>query len=276
MDDLKLALHLTVKHTAANTRRLNEKILSRHEPELIDSLLQDFEIRFPRWARSLKYAAEMFNEWLQSAMIEKMAALSSQHREDFIEPIQRVGRQLSQLLQDFRYGISEATLATLGVPLRTTEVELAFESPRTPDIRVGKIFDRNWELISLLLPMFAVKGILETHFRRKIRDIVFKNLSRLAFQWEDLVNAGLFQMENEAILRLDNLVSTIEHLLNSGFKQTSNFDQDLAEIKDALFRFTPDNYRLNAFWRIYILRLLPCSPLLMRESIPDSCRTGSK
>jgi len=190
VDDLKLALHLTVKHTAANTRTINEKILSRHEPELIDSLLQDFEIRFPRWARSLKYAAEMFNEWLQSAMIEKMAALSSQHREDFIEPIQRVGRQLSQLLQDFRYGISEATLATLGVPLRTTEVELAFKSPRTPDIRVGNIFDRNWELISLLLPMFAVKGILETHFRRKIRDIVFKDLSRLAFQWEGLVNAS--------------------------------------------------------------------------------------
>jgi len=42
-------------------------------------------------------------------------------------------------------------------------------------------------------------------------------------------------MENEAILRLDNLVSTIEHLLNYGFKQTSNLDRDLAEIKDALF-----------------------------------------
>jgi len=145
-----------------------------------------------------------------------------------------VGWQLSQSLQDFRNRISEAALAALGVPLRTTEVEFDIQSPQVPDIRIGKIFDRNWELISLFLPMFAVKGILEAHFRRKIYDTVFKNLSRLAFQWEDLVNAGLFQMEKEAFLRLNNLVSTVEHLLTPGLQQTPNIEQDLAKINAAL------------------------------------------
>jgi hypothetical protein len=101
-------------------------------------------------------------------------------------------------------------IAALGVPLRTTELEIEIEPARSPDVRIGKIFDRNWELISFLLPMMLVKGILKQHFRGKIRDAVFTNLSRLAFQWEEIVNASLLQMEKESLLRVDNLIATIE------------------------------------------------------------------
>jgi hypothetical protein len=76
VQDLKLALHLAVKHAKANTRVLNEKILGKHEPELNTWLLQQFEALFPQWTISLKYAAEMFEAWLHSALSERMAALS--------------------------------------------------------------------------------------------------------------------------------------------------------------------------------------------------------
>jgi GTP-binding protein EngB required for normal cell division len=234
VDDLKLALRLKVKHAVSNTRTLNEKILGRHEQRLNDSLLRDFDVRFAQWTSSLKEAAAMFEEWLQSAMTEKMSALSAEHRQDFVEPIHVVGRQLSQSLQDFRNRISEAMIAALGVPLRTTEVEIEIEPPRSPDVRIGKIFDRNWELISFLLPMTLVKGILKQHFRGKIRDVVFKNLSRLAFQWEEIVNAGLVRMEKESLLRVDNLIATIEHLVNSSPQETLVIQKDLATLDRAL------------------------------------------
>ena len=100
---------------------------------------------------------ERFEDWLGASLTREMAELSQKHRKEFIEPVQHVSRQLSQSLQDFRNRLSDRTLETLGVPLKTTEVELRPEAPRTPDVRVGKIFDRNWELLSVVVPMMLVK-----------------------------------------------------------------------------------------------------------------------
>ena len=80
---------------------------------------------------------------------------------------------------------------------------------------------------------------LEKHFRGKIRDAVFKNLSRLAFQWEEIVNAGLAQMEKEALLRMDNLIATIEHLLRSAPQQVSAIQEHLADLDRAQLSLRP-------------------------------------
>jgi len=102
-----------------------------------------------------------------------MAELSKRHRGEFREPVRRAARRLSQSLQDFRNRLSERTLAALGVPLRTTEIELHTEDPRSPDVRVGKIFDRNWELLSFLFPMALLGGVVKRHFEGKVADAVF-------------------------------------------------------------------------------------------------------
>jgi hypothetical protein len=82
--------------------------------------------------------------------------------------------------------------------------------------------------------MPLVKGILERHFRKKIRDLSVPNLSRLAFQWEEVVNASLSQMEKEALLRMDNLVASIEHLLSSAPQQSFTIQEHLADLDRAL------------------------------------------
>jgi signal recognition particle receptor subunit beta len=233
IQDLKLTLQLAVKHARGNTRPLNEKMLNKHEQELNQHLAQQFETVFPQWTTSLKHAAEMFEDWLLATLSDKMMTLSSQHRNEFLIPVHDVGRQLSQSLQDFRNRISEAALATLGVPLRTTELGLEVQSPQSPDIRIGKIFDRNWELLSAIVPMTLVKGILRNHFRQKIADAVLKNLSRLAFQWEEIVNAALSEMEREALARLENLVSTLDNLLSSAPRASIAIEEDLARLRHA-------------------------------------------
>jgi len=61
-------------------------------------------------------------------------------------------------------------MEALGVPLRTTEVEIEAREPRSPDIRIARLLDREWQLISFLIPMSAAKGIVRRHFRNKIVD----------------------------------------------------------------------------------------------------------
>src|SRR5207249_187604 len=184
-DETTLAVRLIVRNASANTRARNENILKEDEPKVRDTLLEAFNQRFPQWTASLKTAAIQFEEWLQPAMAAEMWRVSSQRQSGFIEPAQKVERQLTQVLQDFRNRISERSMAVLDVPLRTSELDLRIRQPQSPDIRIGKIFDRNWELLSFAIPMSLIKGLLKGHFVRKIEDAAFKNLSRLAFQWEE-------------------------------------------------------------------------------------------
>ncbi len=230
IDDTRLALRLIVRHAAATCRAGFESLLRADEVAVRERLLKGLDAEFPAWVRSLAVVIGRFEEWLDGRLLDEMGELSAKHREEFVEPARRTSRQLSQSLQDFRNRLSDRVLETLGVPLRTTEVELRAEIPRTPDVRVGKIFDRNWELLSFLVPMLLVKGAVKRHFERKVSDAVFVNLSRLASQWADVVSESLLGAEKEAIRRLDGLLTTIERLIAAAGQQAPRIREDLERL----------------------------------------------
>jgi GTP-binding protein EngB required for normal cell division len=231
LDDTRLALRLIVRHAAGTTRATFEEVLRHDETPVRQRLLVDLNREFPSWIRSLQVVTERFDAWLGARVTQEMAELSKTHRSEFVEPVRRVGRQLSQALQDFRNRLSERTLETLGVPLRTTEMDLHTEDPRSPDVRVGKIFDHTWELLSFLVPMTLVKGVVKKHFQRKVGDVVFMNLSRLASQWEGIVNATLLALEKEAMRRLDGLIATIEKLIASAGQEGPQIREELQQLE---------------------------------------------
>jgi GTP-binding protein EngB required for normal cell division len=231
LDDTRLALRLVVRHAAGAARSAFEELLRKDEEAVRQRILTGLAGEFPAWTRSLAFALERFDGWLSDSLTREMAELSRKHRGEFVEPVRRVGRQLSQSLQDFRNRLSERTLEALGVPLRTTEIDLRTEEPRAPDVRVGKIFDRNWELLSFAAPMSLLKGVVRNHFERKVADAVFVNLSRLASQWEETVSKSLFTLEKESMRRLDGLISTIERLIASAGQEAPRIRADLERLE---------------------------------------------
>jgi len=230
LSDSRLALQLIVRHRMGGIRTSFESLLEADEAPVRNRLLTSFQWEFPAWTRSLRVVLERFEEWLRDSLAREMAQLSRKHREEFVEPVGHVSRQLAQLLQDFRNRLSERALATLGVPLRTTEVDFRPEAPRTPDVRVGKIFDHNWELLSLVAPMGLVKALVKRHFESKIGDAVFMNLSRLASQWEEVVAASLVTLRKEAERRFDEFVSTIERLIVAAGEEAPHIRSDIQRL----------------------------------------------
>ncbi len=231
LEDTRLALRLVVRHTAGTLRPTFEERLRTEESPARDRLLAALEEEFPAWSRSLAVATERFDAWLGTALTHEMAELSRVHRSEFVEPVRRVAGHLTRSLQDFRNRLSERTLDALGVPLRTTELDLAPEEPRAPDVRVGQIFDHHWELLSVLVPMGLVRGLVYRHFARKVWDAVFMNLSRLVSQWEGSVNAALNGLEREALRRLEGLVATIETLMASAGQEAPQIRKDLEQLE---------------------------------------------
>ncbi len=173
---------------------------------------------------------ERFEDWLSASLVREMAGCSAKHRGEFVEPVEHVSRQLTQSLQDFRNRLSERALKALGVALRTTEVDFRLEAPRSPDVRVGRIFDRNWELLSFLVPMPLVKTLVRKHFERTIPGSVFTNLSRLVSQWEEVVSASLLTIRKDAERRFDELVSTVERLIAAAGEEAPQIRADLEHL----------------------------------------------
>lgn len=232
LEDARLALRLIVKHASGNTRSRLEALLRPEEAPVQARLHALLRERMPDWMKSLLAATEGFDEWMRSSLVSEMGELSNRHRKEFIEPVHRVGGQLAQSLQDFRNRLSQRVLETLGIPLRTTEMEMRAEEPKSPDVRVGKIYDRNWELLSWLIPMPLVRGLLQSHFHRKVDQLVFVNLSRLVSQWEEAVNGAFGSLERDARRRLDDLVGTIEKLTTAAVQQAPLIRADLQELAE--------------------------------------------
>jgi len=139
---------------------------------------------------------QRFEDWLSAALNAEMDALTAKHRDDFLQPVMRTSRLLSRSLQDFRNRLSERALEALGVPLPVDEMELSVQQPQSPDVRVGKIFDHSWELLS------------------------------------PVVKTALVALEKEALRRLDSLVATIEKLTSAEAPRLSQIREDLAALDE--------------------------------------------
>jgi hypothetical protein len=219
---------------SGSARATFEALLRADELPMRQRLLAGLDREFDGWARNLCVVTESFDAWLRAQVTAEISQLSQIHRTEFIDPVHRASRQLSQSFQHFRNRLSERTLAALGVPLRTTEPELHPVDPASPDIGVGKIFDHTWELLSPIVPMVLVKGVVKRHFARKIEYIVFMNLSRLVSQWEEIVRGELLRLGKQTLARLDSLVDTIEKLLASAGAEAPKIREDLRRLQELI------------------------------------------
>jgi len=230
LGDRKLQLQLLARHAAGKTRSLVEEHLERTVRRPLEKKLeQSLGEKRGGWRGSLAKELAGFEGWLRGALREELAAVSGAEQGAFLAPLRELERQCRANLQSFRDELSEKVQRVFGVPLRTTESELEVEVPRSPDVSVGKIFDHNWELISWVIPMTIFRGAVEAHFREKIASEVYKNLSRLNRQWEELVNAGIAATGVEAQQRFDQLTVTVQRLLSSGDRERAGAIRPLLE-----------------------------------------------
>jgi len=214
--DLTSELRLIANHAAGGTRSEAQAKLDTHQAEIERRLVTEFETLFPTWDKRLAMVMSRYEEWLNNTLSVALAAVSMSERPQLVQRLDGCGRQFRRYLQEFRDRLSERTMSAFGAPLRTTEVEFEVHEPTIPDVRIGKVFDRSWELLSPILPMWVIRPIVRSHFSRKIPYMIYKNLSRLASQWEEAINGALLGMEKEAERRLGELMSTVERLIETG------------------------------------------------------------
>jgi len=243
VDEVKSELRLVVRHAAAGTRDHTGRRLEGHRVKLEARLLAGLGDEFPQWTMSLGNLLNSYESWLRRTLEVELQALSDEEHAQFIALLEKVKKQIFRALQRFRDQLSERTLRSFGVPLRTTEAETTVEEPRSPDVYIGRVFDHNWELLSPVVPVWLVEGAVQRHFRGKLPYMVEKNLSRLASQWTDSINDAMTQIGKEAERRLDELVSTVERLIASSSETAPRIRADLERISSVRDEFGEATFR---------------------------------
>jgi GTP-binding protein EngB required for normal cell division len=234
LDEVTSQVRLVVQHAAARTRVMVSDRLEAHQRALEVALSEGFETQFPQWTANLETMLSGFEEWLTAALRSELTELSIRERNAFLEPLHKVQTQASRALQQFRDRLSERTMLAFGVPLRTTETEITVQEPAAPDVRAGRIFDRNWELLSPILPVWAIRAAVHRHFRQTIARAVYRNISRLSSQWEESIHTALWGIERESRRRLQDLMATVERLMeHSRDERIPAIRSDLERIDNA-------------------------------------------
>lgn len=232
--DTRLEIGLIARHAAAGTRSAIERVLGPSEKKIREKLLEAFDEHSKQLPNSLAKLLDAFDDWLQAALSIELQSLSAARRSEFIQPLADVQRQYRRVLQNFRDRLSERTHTLYGVPLKTTESEIEPRPPKTPDVKIGKAFDHNWELLSPVTPMSLLRGAVFRRFRNRIAGEVFKNLSRLTSQWEEIVNSAIFELQREAEKRMQDLLATVDALVSASSDSAPQIRADLERLRAAL------------------------------------------
>lgn len=234
LDEAKSELRLVVNHAAGGTRAAVAKRLDNHHRELEARLSAELLKQFPTWSRSLALALESFERWLNDSLTRELIEISIRERAELLAPLDKLKNQIFHSLQNFRDRLSEQTYRAVGVPLRTSESEIVIEEPGTPDIYIGKIFDRNWELLSPITPMSLLKPLVRRHFAGDVPYMIQKNLSRLATQWDESIRAAMMQILKESNRRLDELINTVERLISTTGDGAPKLRADIERVNTCL------------------------------------------
>jgi GTP-binding protein EngB required for normal cell division/2-oxo-4-hydroxy-4-carboxy--5-ureidoimidazoline (OHCU) decarboxylase len=232
--EVKAAIRLLVQQTAAEARPIISRRFEAHQARLESTLFEALGREFPAWTRSLATMLSSFEGWLADALRDELTALSTRERSALLDPLEQVRKQAFRALQQFRDRLSERTMRTFGVPLRTTESEIHVAAPGAPDVRIGRVFDRNWELLSPVLPAWLVRAAVYRHFTNTISYLIYQNLSRLSTQWEESLQRALREVEKEAQRRLEELLRTVERMVwNGSDDRAPEIRADLERLQEA-------------------------------------------
>lgn len=231
--DTSLELRLIARHNTGTTRGRVEKILAPYESRVAAALAETLEHEYPSWRISFGRLLENFGSWLGEAVTVQLATISSSHESDFLAIVEDIQRQYVHVLQGFRDRLSQRTMELFGVPLRTAETKIEVEGPKTPDIKIGHVFDHNWELLSPVIPMFLVRGAVKHRLLRRVNDETYKNLFRLTAQWADIITVAIVRTQRVAERRLEEFVGTVEHLTSSSALRAPQIEVDLERIQQA-------------------------------------------
>jgi hypothetical protein len=139
--------------------------------------------------------------------------------------------RFARLVEAFRDRLSRNMDAALGIALSPLSWEPQRVSVAAPPIAISHVFDIPIDLLWFLLPMRILARLFHRHFRQKIPWEVEKNLSRLAADWSEAVNAAIQELHQQALEWVRTELATLNSLLGAEHSQVEEIRAALSRLE---------------------------------------------
>ena len=209
--------------------------------EVAGRLRKDLRERMASWKGNLAKTTGRFQEWLRAALEAELLGVSAHgevHLSGFLFEAQA---SLHRTVRAFQDRLAKEIERALGLSFAGAQFEAQIQEPARPDVRMGQTFDTHIDLLWFVIPMTFFRPLIERHFLGLIPWEAEKNLSRLAGQWAEAVNASIEDLAGQALEFMEKESSTIERLVSNTDSRQTDIAMALKELEllEAGLRDTP-------------------------------------
>jgi GTP-binding protein EngB required for normal cell division len=228
---VKSEIGLQIRDLESRVRTAAGERFHSHHREILDRMDRRLGEAGKEWTGNLAKVTGAFREWLLETLEEELAEVSfygETHLAGFLVTAQSSFQRAVRAFQD---RLAKEIECALGISFTGARFHAEIEEPTRPDVRVGKTFDTQLDLLWFLIPMSVFRSLASRHFRKQIVWEVEKNLSRLASQWADAVNRSIGGLARQSLEFIQSELSTIEGLIANAGDRRADIQKALDELE---------------------------------------------
>ncbi|MDA8123061.1 MAG: dynamin family protein [Deltaproteobacteria bacterium] len=227
---VKSEIGLQIRDIESRVRTAAGERFHSHHREILDRMVSRLGEAGKEWTGNLAKVTGAFREWLLEALSEELAEVSfhgETHLAGFLVTSQSSFQRTVRAFQD---RLAKEIERALGIPFTGARFHAEIEEPARPDVRVGKTFDSQVDLLWFLVPMSVFRSLVLRHFRKQVVWEVEKNLSRLASQWADAVNRSIGGLARQSLEFMRGEAATIRSLVENAEDRRDDIRKAIAEL----------------------------------------------
>ena len=214
---MRKELLLVEENMKGETRGIIFNHLIEFKKEIILRLKEDFKNEYSGWKGNLLKISRKYEDWIGKNLINEIKGLVLHEKDKFKEILANAEKHFSFYLKSFRERLNENLFKVLGIKLNEEEWVIGIPGIETPDISTYFSFDFHLDLLFFLFPMFIYKNIFGKYFLKQIPDEVEKNIYRVTFDLNEMINNEIERMRElslqyieEELLSLDSMIANIK------------------------------------------------------------------
>ena len=212
LQSVKSETGVFIRDLQARARSVSAEHFQMFRGEVTRRLKDSLRKEMASWEGNLAKRSERFQRWLEQAMTEEMIRVSG-HAQPLLEnQLIEAQASLQRKVRAFQDRLAKAIEQALGLAFEGARFHAEISEPRHPDVRIGKVFDTQVDLLWFLIPMGVFGPLFERHYLGLLPWEAEKNLSRLSYQWAEAANACIDELVAQAMdfMRLE--LATLESL----------------------------------------------------------------
>jgi small GTP-binding protein len=230
-ESIRMELQSLATECASRTRPWIIKRMEELRPDIQQRVTQELKGKLSRVKANLWTLSRTYEQRLQEEMEREMREISLRDGDLFIMPLEKARDTLLRAVQGFRDRLAGNIEQALGMRFQVELFEIDFQKPCSPDVTISNLFMFNTDLLWFVVPMSIFRSWANRHFLNRIPYETEKNLSRLASQWTERINAVILKMQRDAARHVRDQISTIESLLSRTQSESEGIRTTLSEVE---------------------------------------------